>query len=301
MNKIIFSIFIFISNINFSQNFKFEIKWNEGDTKLIAVTQTVKHIENDSIIYEDKTTYEYHLKVLKHNKDSCIVELIFPNPVLEIGKEIYEKIEEELPNFKELKLKYNVNIKTNIANLINSDEIRNFTKESINKVSNLVKEKKPETYPNIGFSFIMIKMINHNNDNIKLTYENFMNTLLIPYSKDFKVDSTIIKTEIKRHSILREEKFPITTLTTLNKVDETSGQCLIKEKKAINFSKKIEKIEENIYFGKNNYASNRLITFNYRTSWISKYEEVSITIDEYTIDSTKYKTKTESIIKVKLK
>ena len=118
--KRIFTISLLtISTLGFGQDYNFKPQWTSGDIKQITITQVEREYEDDELISDTIIYNDARIKVLKENKDNYTLEILYENQALRAAQEFYDKLNEELKEYKDLKLIYSVNKVTAESELLN--------------------------------------------------------------------------------------------------------------------------------------------------------------------------------------
>lgn len=308
MKRTITLAFIAISAIGFSQEYNFKPLWKKGDVKQITISQVEKEFEN-GILITDTTIYnEARVKVLKDNKDHYTIEVLYENQALRAAMVFYDKIGEELKDYKNLKLIYSVNKETAESELLNWEEAQKFMNNSFELITSLLEEKAPEFASFTGLVFLPLKETFKSKENIEGYMETHIGYLMIPYNKNFKIGETITKIDTGESPFNPMQEISTTTLLTLESVDEATKSCIIKQEVKLDLTEFIEmmkgimqKMAES--FGANDSITAKkskemdefemdiqniqVITFDYENSWVSRVINSAIVTGTEPRDGTK--------------
>ena len=291
MRRLITIALLAASTLGFGQDYNFKSKWNKGDVKQITITQVEREFEDAKLISDTTVYNQATIKVLKDNKDSYTLEILMENQALRAAIEFYDKLGEELKDYKDLKLIYSVNKKTAESELLNWKEAQKFMNESFDQITNVLEDKAPDIAPYIGFVFMPLMESFKSKENIEEYMDTNIGYILIPFNKDFKVGETISKTESEENPFNTMQEISTTTLLTLESVSEASKTCQINQEVVIDLSEFIEMMKGMMEkmsdsFGANdsitatkskemdefdmNIENTQSITFDYETTWVTK-------------------------------
>jgi hypothetical protein len=290
--KVVFTIALFISSlVSYCQIYNFSPNWKVGDSKKISITQAESEFENGKLIASTSTNNEAEIKVLKVTADSYLVEITMENQAMIAAASFYEKLGEELKEYRDLRLLYQVNRSTAKAELQNWEEVKDFIDKSFEQITSLLEEKVPDEAFFVGLVFMPIKEIFKSKENVEAYVQESIGFLLSPFNKDFKLGETLTVVEISNNPFKPTEKIEVTNLFTLESVDTQSKVCTINHETKIDLSKFIEmmrsmmmKMAESMGVDEEDTAkktqeldefnldmkSNQVITFDYNSTWVTK-------------------------------
>ena len=291
MIRLITVAFIAVSTFSFGQNYNFKPGWNEGDAKLITITQVEREYEDDILITDTTLYNEASIKVLKDNKSTYTLEVLFENQALRAAIEFYNKLGEELKDYSDLKLIYSVNKETSEAELLNWKEAQKFMNKSFDQITNILEDKAPDAAPFIGMVFMPLKEIFSSKENMEAYMESEIGYILIPFYKNFKVGETITTTELQTNPFNPMNEILATTSLTLESVNQEFQTCSIHQKVDLDLSGFIEMMKGIMQEMAKSFGADegvtaekmkemddfemdimnlQAITFNYKTSWVTK-------------------------------
>lgn len=320
MRKLITITLLLISTVSFGQDYKFRPKWEKGTVKKITITQVEREFE-DGLLISDTTIYnEARIEVLKDNKDSYTLEILMENQALRAAIEFYDKLGEELKDYKDLKLIYSVNKETAESELLNWEEAQAFMNESFGQITTVLEDKAPDVAPFIKLIFLPLEEMFKSKENIEAYMETNIGYILTPFNQSFKVGETITKTESEKNPFNPMQEISATTLLTLESVNEKYKTCIINQEVELDLTEFIEMMKgivKGMMEGMMSVAGTndsitaekskeideiefemdienlKIITFNYETSWVEKV--VSTGIISMTDPKKGVKTKKEII------
>lgn len=291
MKKIFTISFLVISTLCSSQAYNFKSQWNKGEAKQITITQVEKEYE-DEVLISDTTIYnEARIKVLKDNKDSYTLEILLENQALRAAQEFYDKLNEELKEYKDLKLIYSVDKETAESELLNWENAQQFMNSSFDQISSVLEDKAPEEAPYIGMVFMPIKEIFKSKESIEAYMETNIGYILTPFNKNFQIGETITTTDTQESPFNPMQELSATTLLTLESVNEDTKTCTIHEEIELDLTELIEMMKGMMQKMSQTVGENdsrpaeksnemdefemdienlRVITFNYETTWVTK-------------------------------
>ncbi len=291
MKKRILIAFIAISASSFCQEYNFKPKWTKGDVKQITITQVEREYEDGELISDTITYNETRIKVLKDNKEDYILEILMENLALSATIGFYDKLGEELKNYKELKLIYAVNKETGKSELQNWEEAQKFMNNSFEQITKVLEDKSPEFAPFVGMVFLPIKESFKSKENIEAYMETNIGYLLTPFKNKYTIGEVITLTESQESPFNPMQEVSSTTKLSLESLSEKSKTCTFKQEVELDLSEFIEMMKGMMEkmaeaFGANDSISDKkskemddfemdieniqLITFNYETSWVTK-------------------------------
>lgn len=282
---------LIVSTLGFSQEYNFKPQWTKGDIKQITITQNEKKYEDDELISDTTIYNDARIKVLKENKDYYTLEILYENQALRAAQEFYDKLNEELKEYKDLKLIYSVNKETAESELLNWEDAQQFMNNSFDQISTVLDEKSPDVAPFVGMVFMPIKEAFKSKENIEEYMEDNIGYILTPFNKNFKVGETITSTETAENPFNPMQEISATTLLTLESVDKEAKTCTINQEVELDLTEFIEMIKSMMQkmsqsFGANDSITEekskemddfeidiekiQVITFDYQSTWVTK-------------------------------
>jgi hypothetical protein len=291
MKKIITVAFIAISTLSFGQDYNFKPLWNKGDVKKITIEQIEREYEDGKLISDTIIYNEARIEVLKDNKDSYRLEVLMENQALRAAISFYDKLGEELTDYKDLKLIYSVNKETAESELLNWKEAQKFMNESFGQITTVLEDKAPDMAPFVRLIFMPLEEMFKSKENIEAYMETNIGYMLTPFNQNYKVGETITNTESGENPFNPMQEISTTTLLTLESVDEKSKSCIINEEVELDLSEFIEMMKGMMQQMSKSFGANdsitavkskemddfemdienlKVITFNYETSWVEK-------------------------------
>lgn len=236
MKRLLTIAFTVFATLSMAQNFHFTPQWKMGDVKEVSITQVEREYENDELISDSSHTNSARIEVLKLKKDIYTLEILLENQALKLAIQLHENIQEELPEYKDLKLIYTVNKNTAEATLQNWKEVQSFMTESFTEVQALLEEKNPESAFMLDFVFMPLKDAFSSKENTEAYMEDYINYLLIPYNKSFTVGDTLVQTESVQNPFNPREEVASTSYLSLQEVNESNKTCVIVGEEIIDLS-----------------------------------------------------------------
>lgn len=291
MKKIITAAFIAISVLGFGQDYNFKPQWKKGDVKKITIEQIERKYEDDKLLSDTIIYNEARIEVLKDNKDSYTLEILMENQALRAAIEFYDKLGEELIEYKDLKLIYSVNKETTEFELLNWEEAQKFMNESFGQITSILEEKAPDMASFVGFVFMPLEEMFKSKENIEAYMEDDIGYIVTPFNKDFKLGEVITTTETGENPFNPMQEVSATTHLTLEKVDKGSKTCTINKEVELDLSEFIEMIKSMMQKMAESFGANdsitaekskemdefemdienlQVISFDYETTWVTK-------------------------------
>ncbi|WP_027419080.1 hypothetical protein [Crocinitomix catalasitica] len=320
MKRRITIVFLCIVSIGYAQDFNFKPVWDKGDEKQITITQIEKEYEDD-ILISDTTIYNSaSLKVLKVDEENYTLEILLENQALRIAIEFYDKLDEELKDYQDLKLIYKINKETSDAELQNWKEAQKFMNESFKQITNVLADKASDIAPYMNIMLMPLMEVFESKENIEAYMEDNIGYILIPFNKYFKVGETITTTETGENPFNPMQQISATTLLTLVSVDKEAKTCLIHQEVELDLTEFIEMMKGMMQQMSQSFGANdsitavkakemdafemdienlQVITFDYQTTWITKV--VGTSMVSGTDPKKGIKTKTEVITTTEIK
>lgn len=290
--KRIFTIsLLVISTLGFSQDYNFKPQWNKGDVKKIKITQVEREYEDQNLISDTTIYNEARIKVLKVSKDDYTLEILFENQALRVAIEFYDKLGEELKDYKDLRLIYSVDKESAESELLNWKDAQKFMNNSFEQITSVLEDKSPDVAPFIGMVFMPLKEVFKSKESIEAYMETNIGYILTPFNQNFRVGETITKTESQENPFNSMQEISATTLLTLESVNKESKTCRINQEVELDLTEFIEMMKGMMQkmaksFGENDSITAeknkemdefemdienlQVITFNYETSWVEK-------------------------------
>jgi len=290
--KIIFTISLLtISTLGFSQDYNFKPHWTTGDIKQITLTQVEREYEDDELMSDTTIYNDARIKVLKENKDIYTLEILYENQALRAAQEFYDKLNEELKEYKDLRLIYSINKATAESELLNWKDAQKFMNNSFDQISTVLDEKAPDVAPFIGMVFMPLREIFKSKENIEAYMEDNIGYILTPFNKSFKIGETITSTETGENPFNPMQEISATTLLTLESVNKESKTCTINQEVELDLSEFIEMMKGMMQKMSQSFGANdsitaekskemdefemdienlQVITFDYETTWVTK-------------------------------
>ena len=288
---------LIVSTLAFSQDYNFKPQWNKGDVKQVMITQVKREYEDGKLIIDTTTYNEARVEVLKVNKDDYTLEILLENQALRTVIKFYNKLGEELKDYKDLKLIYSVNKETAESNLQNWEDAQEFMNNSFDQISSVLENKAPDVASFIGMGLMSLKEIFKSKENIEAYMEKNIGYILTPFNKNFKVGETITTTEIEENPFNPMQEISATTYLTLESVNKESETCIINQEVELDLSEFIEMMKGMIQKMAGSFGANdsitaektkemdefeldiknlQVITFDYETTWVTKAIETAI-------------------------
>lgn len=290
--KGIFTIaFLLISIFGYSQDYNFKPQWKQGEVKKITITQVEREYEDDKLISDTTVYNDARIEVLKANKDSYTLEILMENQALRAAKEFYDKLGDELQDYRDLKLIYSVNKETAESELQNWEDAQEFMNNSFEQISSVLENKAPEVAPYIEMVFMPLKEIFKSRENIEAYMEDNIGYILTPFNKDFEIGQTISTTETGENPFNPMQEISVTTRLTLESVNKEENTCKINQEVEFDLSEFIEMMKGMMQKMSESFGANdsitaekskemdefemdienlQEITFNYQTTWVTK-------------------------------
>lgn len=291
MKRIFTLSLIIVSTLGYGQDYNFKPQWNKGDVKEVTVSQVEKEFEDGKLISDTVTYNEARIEVLKVTETDYTLEILLENQALRSAIEFYDKLGEELKDYKDLRLIYNVNKHTAESELQNWEDAQVFMNNSFEQITAVLENKAPEVAPYMGMIFMPIKEVFKSKENIEAYMADNIGYILTPFNKNFKIGQTITTTETSENPFNPMQEISATTLLTLESVDTKLKTCTINQEVELDLTEFIEMMKgmmENMSqsLGANDSIAAKkskeidefemdienlqVLTFDYETTWVTK-------------------------------
>jgi hypothetical protein len=284
---------LFVTTLGFSQDYTFRPLWTKGDVKHVSMTQVEKEYEDDILIFDTTVYNEARITVLKENKTHYTLEILMENQALSKVKGFYDKLGEELKEYKNLKLIYSIDKETAEYELLNWKDAQKFMTNSLKQINKITKNKVPDSAPFIRLILMPLNEIFKSKENIESYMSSNIEYILIPFNTRFKIGETITKTKSQENPFNPRQEISETTLLTLESVNEGTKTCIINKEVEVDLTEFIAMMNTMIQkmsksFGENDSITTKkslsidefemdienlqIITFDYETTWITRIE-----------------------------
>lgn len=295
-----------------TKEFVFLPKWKAGETKKVSIVQHETEYKKGELTKDTTTYLSYTIAVMKENPDDYQLKVLYTNVALSAATEFYDKMGDELTQYKNLELLYKVDKQTGKATLENWLAAQKFMNESFEQINALLKKKVPDMASVAKFAFAPIKKLFKSKENIESYMTDQIGYLFSPYNKKLVPGDTLSVTVAGANPLNPVDTINQTTLTYLGSVNESKKNCDILSKEIFDLSgfKKMmvsmmEKMSaafgaadssqakarneiNSINFDVNNLTT---ISFDYGTSWPVKVVKTS------TVLATDPRGKSENMVK----
>lgn len=312
--------FVLISAVGFGQTYNFKPQWKQGDVKTILVEQTERDYEDGELVSDETTYNDGRIEVLKDDKDSYTVEVLWENQALAAAVEFYEKLETEMTDFRDLRLIYRIDKTTAEAELQNWKDAQKFMSACLDQIVTVFEREVPDVAPFVEVMFSPIKGMFESKETIEAYMAEHIGYILAPYNRDFTVGQTQSTTETGENPLNPMTEVSLTTHLTLQSVDEVAKTCVIHQEVEIDLSEFIAlmksvvqnmvdafEAEEDFKEEKNkemdafemDIENLQVTTFDYASSWVT--EVVATVVVSGTDPKSRTKNRKESTTTITFK
>jgi hypothetical protein len=228
--KVTLTIFFLLITCTLNaQTHKFQPKWEVGTEKTISTVQVKQKFENETLIAYTTIYNETSILVKSETSESYILEVVYKNPALIAAKELYNKLGEELQEYKELVLLFSLNKQTSETELLNWKESKDFMSRSYEQIKKVLEKKAPEIAPMTDLIFDPIIAEFESKEKAEsYTLENF-SFLLPPFQHEYEISMPISDTNIQENPFSPGQKVSETITTTLKSVEKETGKCMFEQ------------------------------------------------------------------------
>lgn len=227
-----------------AQTHEFKPKWDKGTEKTLSIVQVEREYENDELISDTTIYNEVIVQVINESKSDYTLEVIYENQALRASIELYDKMGEELKEYRNLKLLFSLNKETAETELLNWEETQEFMNGSFDQITSVLEKKTPEMAPYVGLIFMPIKEIFKSKENVEGYMLNNIGFLLVPFQHQFRLNEAISITESQESPFNPMQEVSATTVVTLKSFDKSSGDCVIDQEIKLDLSQFIEMMKE---------------------------------------------------------
>jgi len=320
MRNLLCLVFIALSALGYSQEYNFKPIWEKGESKTIKVTIVQKEYEDNELVSDTTMLNFASVKVLKESDENYTLEVLYENQALRSVMAFYDKVGEELTDYKDLKLIYLVNKKDGEIDLTNWEDAQKFMNESFEAITKLLKKKAPEFASFTKLIFLPIEEAFKSKENIEAYMDPYIGFLFTPYGQNFSLGDTISITETEKNPFNAMQDVSATTLLVLHTVNEDANTCQIHQEVILDLSSFIEMMKGMMQkmaesFGVSdssaaaktkemdsfemNIFNTQEISFDYESTWVTKVvNTATVTL----VDPTKgKKSNSETITTVTVK
>lgn len=262
----------------------FTANWSVGDQKvyLHELQKIIK--KNDSIYYDEPTSYKTIINVKEETPETYILDIKFLNPAYKLASYIYKNTTNVLPELEHLHYVYSFNKSDYSLELLNWKDVKKEYKKSAKKIQNYFyidikkKDKKMASMGSMLYSYIggaieKLKVAYSSKEKIEEIMNSEIAYIFDLYGKEFSINtenSTEELTEMKR---LKTESLKTIRSTHNSAISSDGG-----------FSSTLESV---FFIVKNNNTAQKpngsfkklteIDELNFNSSWITKssYEVVT--------------------------
>ncbi len=291
MNRIFTLALLMVSIVGYGQDYNFKPLWKKGDLKHVAITQVEREYEDGELISDTTYFNEARIEVVGAAKDDFILEILLENQALRSATEFYDKLGNELKEYQDLKLIYSVNKETAKSELQNWEDAQEFMNNSFEQISVVLNDKAPDLAPYIEMVFMPVREIFKSKENIEAYMDENIGYILTPFNKSFAVGETMTLTETGENPFNPMQEMSVTTLLTLESVNKKAQTCIINQEVELDLSEFIEMMKdmmrkmaesvgadegitaeksEEIAGFEMDIENQQIITFDYKTTWVTK-------------------------------
>ncbi|MCB0397311.1 MAG: hypothetical protein KDD36_11685 [Flavobacteriales bacterium] len=181
-----FTIFFsFFLTISFAQQYRFTPKWEAGHIK--SITYTILEQTYKNKVLTDDSTYTLHatLKVVSEDEAFYTIEYTVENPVMKALSELYDKLVEEVPEYKDQQLICSVSKDSGQVVLLNWKEVRQYNIKSYNRMEKLLAKKAPDRARMAKEVFMPVKQLYENENYVKEQVKKGIGFLCVPFERSY--------------------------------------------------------------------------------------------------------------------
>ena len=132
---------ILVSGHSWSKVYNLKPTWKVGDKKHVQISFDEKEYLNDSLISDTLYFNEADIKVISETKSHYKLSVKFENQIWKTAALFYDKLGEDLPEYRNLDLRYKIDKKTGEATLLNWKEAKSFIDNGFKQMEKLIQKK----------------------------------------------------------------------------------------------------------------------------------------------------------------
>ncbi|MES2847994.1 MAG: hypothetical protein V4685_02975 [Bacteroidota bacterium] len=241
ITKNIFSVavLLFTCNNAFAQTkeYNFKPEWKVGDKKSVRIVQHETEYKKGKLVGDDTTYLSAEMAVLSEDDKNYTLKVLYENVALTAAINFYDKMGEELSDYKNLELKYTVDKQGGKAELINWKEAQQFMNTSFDRINEVMEKKAPDAASYTKLMFAPLREIFNSKQNIESYMSDQVGYLLFPYGKKFVVGDTLTVTSKGANPFNPMDSISQTTVSYLDNIDDTKKVCDINYREIFDLSK----------------------------------------------------------------
>ncbi|MFT6745999.1 MAG: hypothetical protein ACJAZ2_000337 [Glaciecola sp.] len=243
IKKIVCIAFVLLSTSAIAKVYNFKPIWKVGDKKHITITANEKEFINDSLVLDTVYVNEAEVKIQSEAKKYYRLKIKFENQVLRSAALFYDKLGEELQDYKDLTLVYKVDKKTGKAELVNWKEAKVFMDNSFEQMEKLLEEKSPDVAPFFSMAMSPVLILLKDKKGIEEYMMSNVGYLISIFNHDFEEGNPAVSIDSTENPFNPKESISQTTTRELLSVDKQNKVCEIKEEVELDLSSFITMIK----------------------------------------------------------
>lgn len=218
----------------------FKPQWEKGTEKVLTMAQVERDYENDALISDTTIYNEATIRVVDVSATHYRLEVTYENQALRAATVLYDRMGEELKEYRDLVLVLSLDKHTAEAELLNWKEAQKFMDGSIEQITRVLKKKTPEMAPMAKLVFLPIQEIFKSQENVEAYMLDNIGYMLLPFQHAFQLNEPLISTNSQANPFSPMQEIASTTIVTLKSMDVATGQCVIEQELQLDLSPFIE-------------------------------------------------------------
>lgn len=210
-----------------TKEFKFTPKWKVGDKKTASFSLHETQIKHNVLEIDTTKYYDVEFIVQKENKDNYILQVLYDNIAIRNASMFYDKIGNDLKNYKKIELIYQIDKLTGKAEITNSKEVQKFMTKSFEQINIVLKKKNPDMASFSQLSSIILVEYFKNKKNIEEYMDKEIGFLFIPFGKKFEIGDTLSIKQSCANPFNKMDTINQIKLMSINSIDESTRTCKI--------------------------------------------------------------------------
>ncbi|MES2429351.1 MAG: hypothetical protein V4556_00360 [Bacteroidota bacterium] len=207
--------------------YAFSPKWKIGDKRTISIVQKEKELKKEKWTEEEPNIVAAEITVTKEDNENYFLKVLYENVAMTSAIKFYDRLGEELADYKNLDLQYKVNKQTGKPELLNWQEAQQFVNKSFEQIDSLLQKKVPDDAEFAGYAFAPIKKIFESQENIESYMTDNIGYIFFPYNKQYIVGDTMRIVERCENPLSPGDTTTQTTISYLSKIDDANKRCTI--------------------------------------------------------------------------
>jgi hypothetical protein len=211
-----------VSAFSQKKEYSFRPVWKAGEKKTITISQHETEVKQGELVSDTTTYTQREVVVLKDNPDHYIVAVKFENIVMASVARFYERIGEDLPQYRNVELHYSVNKSSGKAELINHNEVKKYLDDNFKQVFKVIKKNNPDLEGIVKMVLNPVINVLKEKKNLESYFANEVDYLFSSFEKKYTKGDTITVTERCANPFNKSDSLNAVTTTCLSEINESA-------------------------------------------------------------------------------